>query len=113
MSHGRLLRRFGIVGLVGAVWAALAPAAPATANVSITKISSDPFTNTTSFHKTQVEPDTFAWGTTIVATFQTGRFSDGGSSDVGWATSTDGGATWKHGFLPGVTTYSDPPGPYT
>jgi hypothetical protein len=98
----------GVTAMVGAMVGSTA----SFANVTTQKVSADPFTNTTSFHKTQVEPDTFAWGTTIVAAFQTGRFSDGGSSDVGWATSTDSGATWKHGFLPGVTTFSNPPGPF-
>jgi hypothetical protein len=40
-----------------------------------------------------------------VSTFQSGRFTDGGSSDIGFATSTDGGTTWAHGFLPGITPY--------
>ncbi len=73
--------------------------------VTLVQISSDPFTNRTSQHKTQVEPDTFSFGNTIVSTFQSGRFFDGGSSDIGWATSTDGGTTWTHGFLPGITKY--------
>src|SRR6266699_655487 len=79
---------------------------------NLTQISSDPFTNTTSNHKTEVEPDTFAFGNTIVSAFQQGRFFDGGGSDIGFATSTDGGAHWVHGSLPGVTVYSTPAGPY-
>jgi hypothetical protein len=47
-----------------------------------------------------------------VSVFQTGRYSDGGSDDTGWATSTDAGATWHHGFMPGITAQSNPPGPY-
>jgi BNR repeat-like domain len=90
--------------------AALAQTAPAA--VTLNQISSDPFTNPTSQHATQVEPDTFAFGSTIVATFQTGRFTDGGSSDVGFATSTDGGSTWTSGFLPGTTTIEGPGNPY-
>ncbi len=78
------------------------------AATTLTQISSDPFTNTTAadgaavYHATQVEPDTFAFGSTIVTAFQTGRFNDGGASDIGWATSTNGGKSWKHGFLPGM-----------
>ncbi|HZU69854.1 MAG TPA: sialidase family protein [Ktedonobacteraceae bacterium] len=79
---------------------------------TLLRLSKDPFTNQTSQHKTQVEPDTFTFGSTIVSAFQSGRFFDGGSSDIGWATSTDNGATWKNGFLPGTTPYSTPPGPY-
>jgi hypothetical protein len=76
------------------------------------RISKDPFTNPDSQHATQVEPDTFAEGSTVVSAFQTGRFFDGGSTDIGWATSHDGGATWVHGFLPSMTVNSEPPGPY-
>lgn len=92
----------------GAIAILLIGAAPALANVALTQISSDPFTNSTSQHATQVEPDTLSSGSTIVSAFQSGRFTDGGSSDIGFSTSTDGGATWAHGFLPGVTKVSPP-----
>src|SRR5919201_1653212 len=91
--------------------AALAFSGHAPANVALTKLSTDPFTNTSSQHRTQVEPDSFAFGSTIVAAFQSGRFFDGGASDIGWATSTDAGGTWKHGFLPRITKYQGA-GPY-
>jgi hypothetical protein len=78
----------------------------------LTQISSDPYTNTDSNHKTQVEPDTFAFGNTIVAAFQVGRFFDGGGSNIGFSTSTNGGETWVHGFLPGTTVNATPPGIY-
>src|SRR5204863_5261614 len=55
-------------------------------------------------HQTQVEPDTFVVGNTIVAAFQIGRVFGGGSSDTGFATSKEGGATWTHWSLPGLTT---------
>ncbi|MGB8701076.1 MAG: sialidase family protein [Thermosynechococcaceae cyanobacterium] len=87
-------------------------AAFAEANVTLKQLSTDPFTNPSSQHKTQVEPDTFAYGKTIVSAFQVGRFvNGGGSSGIGWATSTDGGKTWKRGFLPGITKYKGN-GPY-
>jgi hypothetical protein len=76
------------------------------------RISSDPYTNPDSNHQTQVEPDTFAFGHTIVSAFQTGRFFNGGASNIGWATSTNGGETWTHGFLPATTVNATPPGPY-
>jgi hypothetical protein len=84
----------------------------ASANVPLTQISSDPFTNPTSQHATQVEPDSYSAGSTIVSTFQSGRFTDGGSSDIGWGTSTDNGTTWTHGFLPGITPYTSPAGSF-
>jgi hypothetical protein len=77
--------------------------ATASANVPLQQVSSDPFTNATSQHRTEVEPDTFAFGSTIVSAFQVGRFFDGGGTDIGFATSTDGGATWTPGTLPGLT----------
>ena len=81
-------------------------------SVTRLRLSNDPFTNNTSQHKTQVEPDTYSNGSTIVSTFQSGRFFDGGSSDIGRATSTNNGSTWTHSFLPGTTPYSTPTGPY-
>jgi hypothetical protein len=87
------------------------------AAVALTKVSSDPFTNTSSQHATEVEPDTFAAGSTVVAAFQVGRFFDGGASDIGFARSTDGGKTWPvSSFLPGLTfsagAFADPDSPY-
>ncbi|GAA2036319.1 sialidase family protein [Catenulispora yoronensis] len=70
---------------------------------TLQKVSTDPFTDTDAQHATEVEPDTYAYGTTIVSAFQVGRVYGGGASDLGWATSTDSGATWQHGFLPGIT----------
>jgi hypothetical protein len=100
-----------------AVAALLALAAPAGANVALTRVSADPFTNSTSQHATEVEPDTFASGSTVVATFQVGRFFNGGASDIGFARSTDGGATWgTSSFLPGLTfnagAFADPNSPF-
>jgi hypothetical protein len=72
--------------------------------VTLIKVSHDPYHDDGAQHATQAEPDTFAHGKTIVSVFQTGRFqSGGGSVDTGWATSTDRGKTWTHGFLPGIT----------
>jgi hypothetical protein len=103
LRRGRRAR----VGLVtfAAVAAALVAATPVLANLTLTRIGSDPFTNGTSQHATQLEPDTFSFGNTIVSAFQSGRFTDGGSSDIGFATSTNGGTSWTSGFLTGITTF--------
>src|SRR5207248_4925298 len=53
-----------------------------------------------------------SFGATIVSATQIGRFYSGGASNIGWARSTNGGGTWTHGFLPGLTVYSSPPAPY-
>src|SRR3981081_4854204 len=68
----------------------------------IKQISHDPFTNSSSQHQTQVEPDTLSFGPIVVSTFQSGRFySGGGSSGISWATSLNAGITWTTGTLPG------------
>jgi hypothetical protein len=77
------------------------------AQITLVKLSTDTFTNSSSQHATEVEPDTFSFGNTIVTAFQVGRIFGGGSSDIGFATSTDAGNTWTNGFLPGITTFFD------
>lgn len=102
------------VSTVFAVAAGIAAGAPVLgAGTQGTKISEDPYTDPGAQHKTQVEPDTFAFGQTIVSVFQSGRTFSGGASNIGWATSTDGGASWTNGFMPGTTPVSTPPGIYT
>jgi len=74
-------------------------------------VSADPFAAPVpGQHRSEVEPDTFAYGDTLVSAFQVGRFNDGGSTSIGWATRR--GGVWRHGLLPGVTTNDSPAGPY-
>jgi len=73
--------------------------------IPLTRLSTDTFTNASSQHATEVEPGTFAFGSTIVSAFQVGRIFSGGGADIGFSTSTDGGTTWTSGFLPGITTF--------
>lgn len=77
----------------------------AQAQVSLTQLSQDTFTDSASQHETEVEPGTFSWGSTIVSAFQVARIYGGGGADIGFATSTDGGTTWTNGYLPGITIY--------
>ena len=92
-----------VAGPAGAAGHAAAASTP-------TQISADPYTDSQAQHATEVEPDTFSFGTTIVSAFQVGRVSGGGASNIGWATSTDSGQTWTNGFLPGTTANTG--GPY-
>jgi hypothetical protein len=85
---------------------------PASAAIALQGISSDTLTNAKSEHQTEVEPDSFAAGSTIVSAFQVGRIYGGGAGAIGWATSSNGGTTWSHGLLPGLTAATAPPGPY-
>jgi len=80
--------------------------------VTLTQISSDPFSVPPGQHATEVEPHVLANGITLVSAFQTGRIVPGGATAIGWATSTDGGATWANGFLPGLTS-GNGGGPYS
>lgn len=93
----------------------LSAASLTSAQVKLTRLSTDPFTNLSSQHATEVEPDAFGSGSTLVAAFQQGRFSGqdrhGGASDIGWATSTDNGSTWSHGSLLAITSIEGS-GPY-
>jgi hypothetical protein len=110
-DRSRLRSRF-FVSVAMALVSGASLALVALANLPLTKIGEDTYTNPASQHKTQVEPDSFSSGNTIVATFQTGRFFDGGASNIAFATSTDGGSTWVAGNLPGITTDDDPGNPY-
>jgi hypothetical protein len=94
----RALRRASAAAVV------LAIVPVASAQAANTAVIADPYTNVSSQHATAVEPDTFAFGATLVVTSQIGRFFDGGASGTGFATSTDGGATFTSGALPGLTT---------
>jgi BNR repeat-like domain len=111
MSITGVLQKRGTVLISMAVLAlVLSPALIALANVSLTRVSTDPYTNSSSQHQTEEEPDSYSYGATTVSAFQVGRFFDGGASNIGWSTTTDNGATWTNGFLPGITIYGTPPG---
>jgi hypothetical protein len=75
------------------------------------RLSRDPYQSTDAQHEAEVEPDSFTFGRTTVATFQVGRRVDGGATNVGYAVTTDDGATWRSGLLPGLTVASVPAGP--
>jgi hypothetical protein len=57
---------------------------------------------------TQIEPSIAvnpANPLNAVAAYQEGRIADGGDATNGFATTFDGGKTWKYGELPGLTTF--------
>ena len=109
----RLGSKSRAVGALTAVLSFALWSAPlAAADVTLRQISSDPYANTSSQHRTEVEPDTLTAGSTIVSAVQVGRFFSGGASNIGFATSTNGGRSWTAGFLPGTTPFATPAGPY-
>jgi hypothetical protein len=102
------LRKLAGAALVLALLPASAGARPAASKV--VRLSSDTLTTAQAQHATEVEPDSYAFGSTIVTAFKVGRFFDGGASAIGFATSHNGGTTWRSGLLPELTTASAPPG---
>src|SRR6266478_4659458 len=102
----------GLMAMTLALVFALSSTISAFASVTLLRLSTDPYTNTTSQHATEVEPDTLSSGKTFVSAFQVGRFFNGGASNIGFATSTDGGKSWTEGFLPATTVFATPPGVY-
>ena len=78
----------------------------------VRRLSRDPYLHFDGQHETQVEPDSLAFGSTIVVAFQSGRLVSGGAANIGWATSRDAGKTWRSGFLPATTESATPPGGY-
>src|SRR5439155_7524893 len=75
------------------------------ATVPLVQLSSDPFTNLSSQHATEVEPGSFSFGSTIITSFQVARISGGGGADIGYAISNDSGTTWQNGLLLGLITF--------
>jgi hypothetical protein len=63
--------------------------------------TSDPSTR----HNTIVEPDSFSFGSTLLAVYQVGRVPrpGGAATATGFSTTRDGGRTWRSGLLPGLT----------
>src|SRR4051794_13181260 len=76
----------------------------------VRRLSVDAFKDPASQHETAVEPDSFAWGSMVVAAFQVGRFKSGASDGIGFATSKNAGRTWTTGMLPGLTVQTRPAG---
>src|SRR5215472_3031756 len=111
-GHSRAMSLTGVM-LASLLAVTLAIATPgAVFAASAVQISSDPYTSATctgsntTYHHTEVEPDTYANGSTIVAAFQVARIFDGGACDIGFATSTNNGASWTSGLLPGITKWT-------
>ena len=98
-----------VAAAVIAAGVALVTPEAAMAGTSLVKVSHDSYSNSGSQHHTEVEPDTHSSGSTEVAAFQVGRFVNGGSSNTGYAVTTDAGATWTHGVLPGTTVFANGP----
>ncbi|MFL5779913.1 MAG: sialidase family protein [Thermoleophilaceae bacterium] len=99
-----LATRVAAIAIAAIAASGIAAGHAAAASASPVVVGTDPYTTpVTGLHSTAVEPDSFAAGKTIVSAFQIGRYEDGGAANVGFATSTNAGATWTRGALPGIT----------
>jgi hypothetical protein len=98
---------YAISILLLAVLALALWAAPASAKQSgpVVRVSADPYSDPESQHATEVEPDSFATDSTVVAAFMVGV----GAPNIGWATSERGGKAFESGFLPGITRVAGGP----
>lgn len=101
-----------VVPAVLALWLALWSSTAGALGATLLQISQDPYTVGPGQHMTELEPDTYSNGSTIVSAFQVGRVFGGGATNIGFATSTNGGSSWTEGFLPGTTVAATPKGPY-
>ena len=66
------------------------------------------------FNQQQAEPHVFrsrANPAVLLAVFQEGRQTNGGATTTGYAVSSDGGTTWRHGIAPQLTVING--GPYS
>ena len=72
--------------------------------VPLTRVSAEPFTNAPASTRRRSSPTRSPPARPSSPPIQVGRFFDGGATDIGYARSTDGGATWDvSSFLPGLT----------
>jgi Neuraminidase (sialidase) len=108
--------KYGLLGAVTAV-AIIVPvtvsAGGADPPFNLKKVHQDPFADGIGYHQSELEPSIAAAGKTIVSTFQVGRIYDGGASDIGFSTSTNGGQSWKRGELPLTVQGGGPSAPTT
>jgi hypothetical protein len=109
--RGRGLATIAVAAALGLLFVSAISAG----SVLPTPIGDDPYTDGGDGHqhKTQVEPDSYAHGQTIVALTQSGRwYAGGGASNLVFSSSQNGGKTWTTGGLPGTTVNATPPGPW-
>ena len=72
---------------------------------TLTRLSTDTFTNPDGQHATELETSTYSFGNTMVVSFEVARgLNHGGGADIGIAITTDGGTTWTSKFVSGLTT---------
>lgn len=78
---------------------------PPPPSFTLSRLSTDTFSNPDGQHATELETSTYSFGSTMVVSFEVARgLNHGGGADIGVAITTDAGATWSSHFLSGLTT---------
>src|SRR5579862_5890838 len=95
------MKRAALTGLLVALTSGVSPLWAGL--LDLEQISVDTTTDPSGQHRTEVDPSQAAYGRTVVTTFQDGELTTNGALKVGWATSRDGGHTWKHVYITGTT----------
>jgi len=89
---------------------AFATAGSAEPTGPLTRVSQDKLVDGISYHQYEVQPSLAASGKTLVGVFEVGRFYNGGSAAIGWATSVNGGKSFKNGLVPATGIAGGPLG---
>src|SRR5439155_12216780 len=102
MVAGLTIRRLRALKRIGVVLLALGTAAAASGAVPkprVTRIAVDPLpASAIGQHATIVEPSSVSSGHRTVSAFQVGRNFGGGAGAIGYATSANGGRSWRSGI---------------
>jgi hypothetical protein len=91
------------VGLLALVLVGASVGAVARKPALVIPVSRDTATNTGFQHETEVEPSIASAGSVLVTVFQVGRGPLHGAAATGWATSRNGGKTWRRGLFQAIT----------
>jgi len=107
----RSSRLYSCVLILSTIVVLLLSVLSAQAQFTLVQVSVDKLQNPDSAHRSEVEPASYAWGSTIVYTYHVARRPGNigwGSGAIGFSTSLDGGKTWHAGYLPDLTVnYKD------
>lgn len=108
----RVVLKFGLAALVTAalVLPLTSAGAVSSAPPGLTRVSIDTIADGVGLHQSESQSSlASAKGSkTLVSAFEVGRIFDGGSSAIGWATSVNGGKSFKHGLVPATIAAGGP-----
>jgi hypothetical protein len=97
----RVVLKYGFAALVAGVLVLQVASAGAAPSGPLTRVSKATILDSIGY-SAEVQPAiaTAPGSKTLVSAFESGRAYNGGASAIGWATSVNGGKSFKHGLLP-------------